>query len=103
MGLGDLREKIICKQCKNEATSKILHRVNSLICAPNKKKSPLSTVDWAWKTNSSQTKSPLCPPKNTFIYILFYKCRKNRIAPGGSQFTCYNLSVLSLCLKERPK
>ena len=30
-GLSDLREKIICKQCKNEATSKILLRVNSLI------------------------------------------------------------------------
>ena len=44
VGLGDLREKIICKQCKNEATSKILHRVNSLICKPNKMKSPLATV-----------------------------------------------------------
>ena len=36
VGLGDFREKIICKHCKNEATSKILHRVNSLICTPNK-------------------------------------------------------------------
>ena len=44
VGLGDLREKIICKQCKNEATSKILHRVNSFICKTNKMKSPLATV-----------------------------------------------------------
>ena len=31
------------------------------------------------------------------------KGRKDRIVPGGSQLTRYNLSVLSLCLKERPK
>ena len=31
----------------------------------------------------------------TFI-ILCYKGRKDTIGPGGSQFTCYNLSV-SLC------
>ena len=36
VGLGDLREKKICKLCKNEITSKILHRVNSLICTLNK-------------------------------------------------------------------
>ena len=35
-GLGDLREKIIFKQCKNEATCQILHQVNSLICTPYK-------------------------------------------------------------------
>ena len=52
-----LREKIVCKQRKNEATSEILHRVNSFICTPNKKKSPLATVDKVWKTNSSQAKS----------------------------------------------
>ena len=30
-GVGDLREKIICKQCKNKATSKTLLRGNSRI------------------------------------------------------------------------
>ena len=44
-GLGDLREKIICKQWKNEATSKILHRVNTLICTPYKQKSSLAKID----------------------------------------------------------
>ena len=27
--LGDFREKIICKQCKNKTTSKILRTINS--------------------------------------------------------------------------
>ena len=31
-----LREKIICNQCENEATSKMLPRINSFICTPNK-------------------------------------------------------------------
>ena len=29
MGLGDFREKKICKECKNKTTSKILHPINS--------------------------------------------------------------------------
>ena len=58
---GTLREKIICNQCENEATCKMLPRINSLICTPNKQKSPLATVDYAWKKNS------LCPTKTTFI------------------------------------
>ena len=65
-GLGDLREKIICKQCKNEATSKILHQVNSLICAPNKKITFIHSR-LGVENKFFPTKSPLCPPKNTFI------------------------------------
>ena len=33
-GLDDFREEIICKQHERETTSKILHRVNSLISTP---------------------------------------------------------------------
>ena len=92
-----MTEKIICKQRKNEATSKISHRVNSLICTPNKKRSPLATVDKVWKQ--------ILPKQNHLFYsiILCYKGRKNTIVSGGSQFTRYNLSVLSLCVKESPK
>ena len=57
---GTLREKIICNQCENEATSKMLPRINSLICTPNKQKSPLATVDYAWKKIlCAQPKPPL--------------------------------------------
>ena len=85
---GTLREKIICNQCENEATSKMLPRINSLICTPNKQKSPLATVDCAWKKKFS------VPNQNhLYFIILCYKGLKDTIAPDGSQFTRYSCTT----------
>ena len=52
------------------------------------------------------SKPSLCPLnlKLNLLYFMILCCkgRKDTIVPDGSQFTRYNLSVLSLCLKERP-
>ena len=53
------------------------------------------------------SKPSLCPLnlKLNLLYFMILCCkgRKDTIVPDGSQFTRYNLSVLSLCLKERPR
>ena len=50
------------------------------------------------------SKITFVPTQNhPYFKIACYKGRKDKIVPGGSQFTRYNLLVLSLCVKERPK
>ena len=86
----------ICKQSKNEATSKILRRVNSFICKPSKKKT-FGYSRLGVENKFFPSKITFVPTQNRLYFIILcYKGRKNTIVPAVSQFTRYNLSVLSL-------
>ena len=89
------------KNLQNLQSKSYIELIVLFVHPKNGNHAPLITLDYVWKTNSSQTKYPSHPPTPPLFYRVNWTAPKYNFK-GQLEDTIANLHAL-LCLKGRPK